>query len=163
MQATDREIALLQHQLGEKVSHEWYTLNSLAMNISIAPIFHSQCEQKLFQISLLCHRQSFWTQKQQTFVAGRLLFYFLLSELGNLFLSMRGLLNLLKFLVSKLHAMTYVCCTDSPGVWEGAGQGKSHCHTPPAPSLLPLPPPVPLTLSLSTSSLGLSLGLPARK
>ena len=38
MQAKDREIALLQQQLGEKVSHEWHTLNSLAVNISIALI-----------------------------------------------------------------------------------------------------------------------------
>ena len=38
MQAKDREIAPLQQQLGEKVSHEWYILNSLAMNISIALI-----------------------------------------------------------------------------------------------------------------------------
>ena len=38
MQAKDREMALLQQQLGEKVSHEWYTLTSLAINISIALI-----------------------------------------------------------------------------------------------------------------------------
>ena len=43
MQAKDREITLLQRQLGEKVSHEWYTLNSLAMNISIALIPACEC------------------------------------------------------------------------------------------------------------------------
>ena len=38
MQAKDKEIALLQQQLGGKVSHELYTLNSLTKNISIALI-----------------------------------------------------------------------------------------------------------------------------
>ena len=42
MQAKDKEIALLQQQLGGKVSHEWYTLNSLTNQYS-SNVTHCMC------------------------------------------------------------------------------------------------------------------------